>query len=150
MSSLREEVSDVRDVLKGERERVGEMWRMNCSQVAGFDEAIITKEKEIDSLRSRVPEFEASMGGGPVLSASMFPMVPAVLPPVLPALAHAQSSSAVPTPDRRGKAPPVNEYSSEDHECLLDDWLPSLNRASLWNGWSEEEQMIQLAGHLKG
>ena len=44
----------------------------------------------------------------------------------------------------------VNEFSGEDPECLLDDWLPSLNRASLWNGWSEEEQMIQLAGHLKG
>ena len=32
----------------------------------------------------------------------------------------------------------------------LDDWLPSLHRASQWNGWSSEEQVIQLAGHLKG
>ena len=29
-------------------------------------------------------------------------------------------------------------------------WKPSLERASLWNAWSEEEQMIQLAGYLRG
>ena len=150
VSSLREEVSEVQDVLKGESERVGEMWRMKCAQVVGFDEAIITKEKEINSMRSRVAELEASMGGGPVVSASMVPIVPVVLPPVLSTRAPAPSSTPVPTPARRGKAPPVNEFSGEDPECLLDDWLPSLNRASLWNGWSEEEQMIQLAGHLKG
>ena len=26
--------------------------------------------------------------------------------------------------------------------------LPSLERATKWNGWSEKEQLIQLAGHL--
>ena len=56
------------------------MWRMNCAQVAGFDEAIIVKDMEIDLLRSRVAELEASMGGGTVLPTSM---VPAVLSPVL-------------------------------------------------------------------
>ena len=49
-----------------------------------------------------------------------------------------------------GKAPPVNEFSGEDSECLLEDWLPSLEQASKWNAWSEENRMIQLAGHLKG
>ena len=63
VSSLREEVSEVQHMLEGERERMGEMWRMNCAQVAGFDEAIIAKDMEIDSLRSRVAELEASMGG---------------------------------------------------------------------------------------
>ena len=38
----------------------------------------------------------------------------------------------------------MNEFSGED---LLEDWLPSLERASKWNAWSEE---VQLAGHLKG
>ena len=124
VSSLREKVCEVRDVLKGEHERLGEMWRMNCAQVACFDEAIITKEKEIDSLTSRVAELEAWMD--------------AVLLPVLSTWAPASSSTPVPTPARRGKAP-VNEFSGEDLECLLDDWLPSLNHASLWNGCSEEE-----------
>ena len=32
----------------------------------------------------------------------------------------------------------------------LDDWLPSLERASLWNGWSDGDKLLQLAGHLRG
>jgi hypothetical protein len=32
----------------------------------------------------------------------------------------------------------------------LDDWLPSLERAAVWNEWSEEDRLIQLAGHLRG
>ena len=56
-----------------------------------------------------------------------------------------------PTPARRWKAPPVSQFSGEDLECQLDDWLPSLERASVWNAWTTEESlMLQLAGHLKG
>ena len=32
----------------------------------------------------------------------------------------------------------------------IDDWLPALKRAASWNGWSEAETLIQLAGHLRG
>ena len=32
----------------------------------------------------------------------------------------------------------------------LDDWLPSLERAKAWNGWTTEECLLQMAGHLKG
>ena len=38
----------------------------------------------------------------------------------------------------------------KDPEYLLEDWLPSLERASVWNAWSEEDQLIHLAGHLRG
>ena len=55
-----------------------------------------------------------------------------------------------PTPARRGKAPPVSQFSGEDLECQLDDWLPVLERASVWNAWTAEERLMQLAGHLKG
>lgn len=50
---------------------------------------------------------------------------------------------------RRGKAPPVSEFTGDDPDCSLEDWLPSLERAIKWNVWNEEEQLIQLAGHLK-
>ena len=30
------------------------------------------------------------------------------------------------------------------------DWLPALERASSWNGSSEEDKLLQLAGHLRG
>ena len=32
----------------------------------------------------------------------------------------------------------------------MDDWLPTLERAGVWNAWSKEELLIQLAGHLRG
>ena len=35
-------------------------------------------------------------------------------------------------------------------EILLDDWLPALERARDWNGWTEAELLMQMAGHLKG
>ena len=61
-----------------------------------------------------------------------------------------EASSSASTQARRGKAPPLSKFSGEDPECLLDDWLPSIERASTWNAWSEEDRLIQLAGHLKG
>ena len=51
---------------------------------------------------------------------------------------------------RRGKAPPVDSFSGETTGLTFDDWFPSLQRASDWNQWSDEEALIQLAGHLRG
>lgn len=51
---------------------------------------------------------------------------------------------------RRGKAPPVDQYTGEDPEIHFDDWLPALQRAACWNSWTDEETLIQLAGHLRG
>ncbi len=51
---------------------------------------------------------------------------------------------------RRGKDPPVYPFSGENPEVRFDDWLPSLQRAATWNGWGEEEKLMQLAGYLRG
>ena len=51
---------------------------------------------------------------------------------------------------QRGRAPPVEMFSGEDSESMLDDWLPALVRAAEWNGWNKPELLIQLSGHLKG
>ena len=51
---------------------------------------------------------------------------------------------------RQGKAPPIQFLSAEDPAVLLDDWLPSLERASSWNGWSEKDKLMQLPGYLRG
>ena len=40
-------------------------------------------------------------------------------------------------------------HTGENVEIRLDDWLPALERASTRNGWTEEERLIQLAGHLR-
>ena len=116
---------------------------MNCAQVTGFDEAITAKDSEIARLKARISDLEARRHTSPAFFPASSP-VRSVEP------THPPHSSHASVPTRRGKAPPVNEFSGDDPECLLEDWLPSLERASLWNAWSEEEKMIQLAGHLKG
>ena len=50
---------------------------------------------------------------------------------------------------RRGKAPPVEPFDGEAGSGSFKDWLPSLQRAAVWNHWSDEECLVQLAGHLR-
>ena len=49
---------------------------------------------------------------------------------------------------RKGKALPVDPYSGDDPLLQIEDWLPGLQRAADWYIWTEEEQCLQLAGHL--
>ena len=51
---------------------------------------------------------------------------------------------------RRGKAPPIDEFTGEDSWITFDDWLPILERAANWNGWTQDELLMQLAGYLRG
>ena len=160
VSCLGEEVSKLSEKLERETERVSEMWKLNCAQVASFDEAVVAKDAEIEQLKLKISGLEARTVGGAPVSLT----VPVTRPPISvprPSLTRFAASGSVatesapiplgaPTSARRGKAPPVNEFSGEDPECPLDDWLPSLERAIAWNDWSEEERMIQLAGYLKG
>ena len=52
--------------------------------------------------------------------------------PHLPTL---EPTHSVASRTRRGKAPPVDSFTGEDLETRLDDWLPSLERARVWNEW---------------
>ena len=49
---------------------------------------------------------------------------------------------------RRGKAPPVEPFNGENEAMRLEDWLRE--RAATWNDWTEEDRLLQLAGHLRG
>ena len=51
---------------------------------------------------------------------------------------------------RRGKAPPIDLFTTESIEITFDDWLLTLERAATWNGWTSDETLMQLSGHLKG
>ena len=44
----------------------------------------------------------------------------------------------------------MEPFTGEKQDELLDDWLPTLERAGVWNAWSNEELLMQLAGHLRG
>ena len=48
-----------------------------------------------------------------------------------------------------GKALPVDPFTAEDPEIRFNDWLPTLERAAVWNGWLEEGTLMQLAGFLR-
>ena len=75
------------------------------------------------------------MDGHGRVSESLSLMPRETLPPVRP---------------HRGKAPPVDVFTGENPEILLDDWLPALQRAATWNSWAQQEHLIQLAGYLRG
>ena len=49
---------------------------------------------------------------------------------------------------KRGKAPPVDQFTGEQLDLMLDDG--TLERAVQWNAWSEAELLLQLTGHLRG
>ena len=121
VSSLKEEVSEVRDKLTKETERVGEMWKMNCAQVTGFDETFTAKDSEIARLKARISELERARPTSPVLVPTPTP-VSRIEPTVLTRSSHTFAAA------RRGKAPPVSEFSGDDPKSPLEDWLPSLEQ----------------------
>jgi len=44
---------------------------------------------------------------------------------------------------------PIDPFTGESAELCFVDWLPSLERATIWNGRSEQDRLMQLAGHLR-
>ena len=51
---------------------------------------------------------------------------------------------------RRGKAPSTDLFTAESIGNTFDGWLLTLERAATWNGWTSDEILMQLSGHLKG
>ena len=74
------------------------------------------------------------------------PLLPLAEQPVAPLPTLLTGASV----QHQGKAPPVDLFTGEDSEIRFDDWLPTLKRAATWNGWTKDEQLIQLAGYLCG
>ena len=203
------EVSRLSERVKEEKERYHTLWRLNCSQLMEFDEALAKKEDENSVLRDRLRSLESKMrnivlptrvGGGiagshidsdttlggesggavvPVSDPGRDPACPPssgkgdgihpsrkrgdTLSIGSPAVSthkkgaltlHGDDADAIDSrgekSSRRGRAPPIDPYSGESPDVLFEDWMPALLRAAEWNGWSEHETLIQLAGHLRG
>ena len=62
---LEAKVSSLSGELATVRERVNEMWKLNCAQVVAFDETITAKNAEIEWLTAKVAELEASLVRAP-------------------------------------------------------------------------------------
>jgi len=108
---------------------------MSCEQVEEFEETTAAKDQEIADLKLRLAGQTAERRSSPTLS------VDSSIAELMP---HTSTTRQM----RRGRAPPVEMFSGENPGTHLDDWLPSLHCAANWNNWTEEEQLMQLAGHL--
>ena len=126
VAMLRAEIAQLRTELERQKAKTRDLWKVNCEQLAEMDGSLVEKDEEISRLRRSSPSDTSeatSVEGG---------------------------STPVSSRVRRGKAPPVDPFTGEDPVCRLDDWLPTLKRAAEWNGWTEGDLLLQLAGHLKG
>ena len=131
--ALRAEIAQLKVELEEQKTKTRDLWRLNCEQLAELDGSLAEKDEEITRLKDEVARLRRSSPSDASEGTSV-------------------ESGSVPAPSRvrRGKAPPVDPFTGEDPECRLDDWLPTLRRAADWNGWTEGDMLIQLAGHLKG
>ena len=134
-TALKAEVSMLHEQLGRAKEKIKSMWKLNCEQLMEHEALIEAKDDEIANLKARLTILEGRSSS--------------------PDTGHGRSTpsggvSVVPGRMRRGKAPPIDCFTGESMEILLDDWLPALERARDWNGWTEAELLMQMAGHLKG
>ena len=47
---------------------------------------------------------------------------------------------------RRGKAPPIDLFTAGSIGITFDDWLLTLERTAIWNGWTSDEALMPLEG----
>ena len=134
--SLQLDVDSMKRETEKLRNKVKEMWKMNCAQLTQFDAILMEKEEEITSLKDKLAAGDRR------------------LPQHFHTGEEEEEDTRVTTcgayTPRRGRAPPVDPFTGENPEVRLEDWLPSLKRAAQWNSWSDEEQVMQLAGYLRG
>ncbi len=142
VAELRAEVGRLAAELEVQKKRVRDMWKMNCEQLSEMDDALLQKDEEIARLKVEVARSRSRATSPSTHSSISDDPESGVGVNLAPRISHA--------PTRRGKAPPVDTFTGEDAETRLDDWLPALERAADWNGWTPSDVLIQLAGHLKG
>ncbi len=139
------------------------MWKKNCRQLAEQEVEIASKDAEIARLRQLLRRRLASSHGSQTSEDLQASAASRLEHPLhhygqdgeepwtgVPEREQRGREQQRQTGQRRGRAPPVDAFSGEDPEVQFDDWLPGLQRAAEWNGWTEQELLLQLAGHLRG
>ena len=123
--ALQEEVTRLTAEVEKLSKQCKELWNLNCSQMAEFDEILSAKDEEIATLHQSAGHSAATTEQESIPQAGLRPV-------------H----------HRKGKAPPVDSFSADDPTLPFEDWLPGLQRAADWYAWTEAEHLLQLAGHL--
>ena len=146
------EVEALRKNVRTQTAKAKRFWSQKCEQLLTHeaaieekDECIAAKNTEIARLQTELQNLRDARtelhGTDPVeVQVEPYDARPRSIPDTELTVGHS----------RRGKAPPVDLFHENDPEIRLDDWLPTLERAAVWNNWSDEDRLIQLAGHLRG
>ena len=118
-----------------QKDRYKALWRTHCELLGSVDD----KNDEIRGLKDRIAELEKGTN-------SMQPTggMPSALDQSV------QETHTMAPGGRKGRAPPVDPFCGDSIDVTFEDWLPSLERAAVWNSWTEEESLLQLAGYLRG
>lgn len=146
VTALREEVKQLKEELVKQKAKTTDLWKLNCEQMATLDNSLCAKEDEIAKLKEEI----SRLGRSSPSITSEVPSMESEGTMESDGSSEAGSGHRTISRVRRGKAPPVETFTGEDPEGRLDDWLPTLERTADWNGWTDEDTLIQLAGHLKG
>ena len=93
-----------------EKAKVRSMWRMNCEYVVEQEEVVAAKDAEIARLKEALREPGLHSGEGGVTRTG----TPLEVAPLTLSLTEEHRP-------RRGKAPPVDAFTGEGHEILLND-----------------------------
>ena len=147
---LTSEVAVLKAAVEAEKLKAKRFWRLCCEQMLQEEDRLQAKDAEILQLREQLNIAK--------VSASFTSEEDVVVTPTWTNLTRniqvsdGRSRATVPLnpPVRQGKAPPVESFNGEDTSVHWNDWLPTLEQAATWNNWSEQEKLIQLAGHLHG
>ena len=160
-SATENENQKLKEELQAAKEHYKKMWRLTCEQSREQGELLAAQQEEINRLKrhATAPTRASTPTSSPSPSHSDRDSVSSKStrddpptsksPPDDTTVSKTKVGHSPPT-RRRGKAPPIDSFTGEDPEVRIEDWLPALKRAASWNGWTEAEALIQLAGHLRG
>ena len=116
---------------------------MYCARSMRNDALISERENELEGLRKRLHEAGPSVNHGSTL-------LPVESASVLSSPRAGIAELGVTAEPRTPAGQPVEGRLHLSTQTNFEDWLPALQHSSKWNVWSDEETLLQLAGHLRG
>ena len=151
----------LQDALVNEKQKSKRFWRDKCEQLLNHEEDLEAKDAEIALLKAQLLTATASGRSEHVDREIVSPhrvqdgtssgrLTATTTHHSLSSYSRSSESGVQFLTSRRGKAPPIEPFTGEGIDMLFEEWLPSFERAVVWNGWGEAEKLIQLAGHLRG
>ena len=135
LNEARAEIETLRREVKEQTVKAKRFWTQKCEQLLTHETVVEEKDAKITRLQELINNRARTTTAAAVETLSED---------------NVSSEAGTVFRGRRGKAPPVDPFKGSDPELRFEDWLPTLERAATWNGWSEDEKLMQLAGHLRG